>query len=61
MHASVLDGFGIPGDRVLGWVSTAMATATDSGLILGFGNYILGCPISRRLLKGGLCICQRRE
>lgn len=35
MHASVLDGFGIPGDRVLGWVSTAMATATD----LGFGSW----------------------
>lgn len=58
MHAPVLDGYGIPDDRVLGWASTA----TDSGAgILGFGNYILGDLISRRLLMGGLYICQRRE
>lgn len=62
MHAPVLDGFGIPGDRVLGWASTATATATDLGAgILGVGNYILGNLISRRLLMGGLYICQRRE
>lgn len=64
MHVPVLDGFGIPGDRVLGWASTATATATATDLgagILGVGIYILGDLISRRLLMGGLYICQRRE
>lgn len=43
MHASVLVGLGIPGARVLGWVSPATATAKVSRFgigILGVGNYI---------------------
>lgn len=70
MHIPVLVGFGIPGVRVLGWISTAMAmamataTAMDLGSgagILGFGNYILGGHISRRMLMGGLYILCQRE
>lgn len=66
MHIPVLVGFGILGVRVLGWISTAMAMATTTAMdlgsgagILGFGNYILGGSISRRMLMGGLYICQR--